>query len=330
MQLATLNLATELDTTRKQLMKYFMVSILGMLVFYASLYYYLGFKTMSYVECVFFGITCYVYYIISKFNFNFEASVDIAIPGFTLMVYIKLLIFWKILPIEYLWFFSIPLAVLIVKPFKSTIYWTAIILTLSISVPFVSDFFDIYYTEQLSTTEILIVNYSVIVLSIYLLVFFLYFMNEFQKLKLTDARARELMFEQTQQNLLKAEELAHIDKFEELYLAIEKHFVNEHPYRNPDFNINTLATHLNKSVTHISKALNQKNDINFKSFVNTYRINEVKLHLNKGEHETYTLKHIYTMAGFTQQTTFNRIFREVEGVTPSEYIESLQTKNPGL
>ncbi|WP_353886233.1 helix-turn-helix domain-containing protein [uncultured Chryseobacterium sp.] len=32
--------------------------------------------------------------------------------------------------------------------------------------------------------------------------------------------------------------------------------------------------------------------------------------------------YIYTEAGFTSQSTFNRVFKQLEGITPSEYMEN--------
>lgn len=40
-------------------------------------------------------------------------------------------------------------------------------------------------------------------------------------------------------------------------------------------------------------------------------------------HQKFTLEHIYKEAGFSSQSTFNRIFKEQTGITPSEYIENL-------
>jgi AraC-like DNA-binding protein len=31
--------------------------------------------------------------------------------------------------------------------------------------------------------------------------------------------------------------------------------------------------------------------------------------------------YIYTEAGFSNQSTFNRVFKQIEGITPSEYFQ---------
>ena len=316
-------------------MNRFVASIMGLLIFYSAFYYYLNLKTVAYIEFSSFCATGYIYYyIISKFEYNFKAATDIAFPAFTFLAYIKLLILWQILPISYIWFFTIPIAVLMIKSFKATIYWTLIVLALAASAPFVSQLLHITSITQLSAKSVLFVNYSIIALSIYLLLFLLYYMNEFNKLGLkqmgiidenkpVNPLPEENKARHDIEDIIKKEFAITSTKFEELYDEIERYFEEKQPYQNPDFNIQQLAADLNSNVTYISKALNQKNGSNFKTFLNNYRINEVKRNLNNKEHEKFTLKHIYNKAGFIHQSTFNRVFREVEGVTPSEYIEGL-------
>ncbi len=36
---------------------------------------------------------------------------------------------------------------------------------------------------------------------------------------------------------------------------------------------------------------------------------------------------VYTEAGFKNQSTFNRVFKQIEGMTPSEYIRNLKQIN---
>ena len=40
--------------------------------------------------------------------------------------------------------------------------------------------------------------------------------------------------------------------------------------------------------------------------------------------------YIYTEAGFTSQSTFNRVFKQLEGITPSEYMEKFEKQDNSL
>ena len=168
-----------------------------------------------------------------------------------------------------------------------------------------------------------------------LLVFFLYFHSEFEKLKnsvppnnssIPAAESRDTLesVEVEESESVEKEEYVYSEKYNILFNEIEHYFEEKAPYQNPDFNIHQLVIDLKTNSRYVSNAIHQKNGGNFKSYLNTYRINEVKKKLDKKEHELYTLKHIYNSVGFTNQSTFNRVFKEVEGTTPSEYIDNLK------
>ena len=109
-----------------------------------------------------------------------------------------------------------------------------------------------------------------------------------------------------------------------LYSEIEKYFEEHKPYQDPEFNTYKLALGLNANISQLSKAISLKNGFNFNKLTNMYRIKEVKKNIEDGEHKKFTLKHIYQNAGFTSQTTFNRAFKEVEGMSPTAFIEQLK------
>ena len=78
--------------------------------------------------------------------------------------------------------------------------------------------------------------------------------------------------------------------------------------------------------TYISKAIRYKGYPNFNSYLNIYRINHVKQLFNEIDFQKTTLMYIYTEAGFSNQSTFNRVFKQIEEITPSEYVQ-LNYKN---
>lgn len=112
-------------------------------------------------------------------------------------------------------------------------------------------------------------------------------------------------------------------KLDALYNEIINHLITKKSYRNPDFSRKMLADILNTNTTYISKAIKHTSNENFNTLINQYRINDILQELNLGNHNAFTIEHIYTIAGFTNQPTFNRTFKEVTGKTPSEYIDSI-------
>ena len=55
------------------------------------------------------------------------------------------------------------------------------------------------------------------------------------------------------------------------------------------------------------------------SYINSYRVESVIKSIKNNELEKHTMLHIYTDAGFNSQSTFNRVFKEIKRITPSEY-----------
>jgi len=94
-----------------------------------------------------------------------------------------------------------------------------------------------------------------------------------------------------------------------------------------DFTINTLAEIVKSNRTYISQIINQEFHKNFNSFINEYRIKEALKMLQAEEYQKYTVEGISKMVGFESRSTFNIAFKEMTGVTPTFYIQSLQTEN---
>lgn len=62
--------------------------------------------------------------------------------------------------------------------------------------------------------------------------------------------------------------------------------------------------------------------MSFSLFVNKYRIQDVIKELERDEgNSKFTLAYIYSKAGFKNQTTFNKYFKDIMKMTPSEYMK---------
>ncbi len=91
-------------------------------------------------------------------------------------------------------------------------------------------------------------------------------------------------------------------------------------FKDPKLNISMLSIQLDINYNYLSKIIRQKGYENFNAYLNEYRINYVKKLMSETDLQKITLMYIYTEAGFSNQTTFNRVFKQIEDITPSEYI----------
>ncbi len=96
------------------------------------------------------------------------------------------------------------------------------------------------------------------------------------------------------------------------------YFELEKPYLNPGLNMNMISQHLNIPKHHITEVLNTEVGKNFFSFVNEYRIEEVKKQLlEKGD--IYSIESIGFECGFNSKSAFFTVFKKFTGQTPMQY-----------
>lgn len=69
--------------------------------------------------------------------------------------------------------------------------------------------------------------------------------------------------------------------------------------------------------TYISNVINNEFKTSFSDFVNKYRIDEAKELMVEKKSSKYTLEYISEMVGFGSLHTFIRVFKKMEGKTPS-------------
>jgi len=66
---------------------------------------------------------------------------------------------------------------------------------------------------------------------------------------------------------------------------------------------------------------------NFYTLVNDYRIDEVKRRLVDPQYKNLTILAIAYDSGFNAKSSFNTIFKEKTGVTPSEYLRQVSSRS---
>lgn len=112
---------------------------------------------------------------------------------------------------------------------------------------------------------------------------------------------------------------------EEKRLSYKNHILqvmkNEKPYLNPDLKQANLALKLKMSSSHFSEVLHYCFHENFYNFINFYRVLEAQELLRREKYKDAKIISIAFDSGFKSKTTFNRVFKNVTGLTPSEYRE---------
>jgi AraC-like DNA-binding protein len=119
------------------------------------------------------------------------------------------------------------------------------------------------------------------------------------------------------------------DEAAEQYLQSLLQLMNEKKlYLNSSLTLTELSEDLSISPHNLSEVINTKIRKNFYDFINGYRIDQVKKDLADPSKQHLKILSIAFDAGFNSKATFNTLFKEQVGKTPSEYRKSvLQIKD---
>lgn len=104
---------------------------------------------------------------------------------------------------------------------------------------------------------------------------------------------------------------------DDLMEELEQLMTDEKIYLDESITLNSVARLMSISHHQLSQLLNEKYNMNFNTFVNTYRVEEVKrLLLNYPDKTVLQIAH---EAGFNSKSTFYDSFTRFTGLTPVEY-----------
>lgn len=90
-------------------------------------------------------------------------------------------------------------------------------------------------------------------------------------------------------------------------------------YLNPDLNLQTLAQQLGVSPRQVSEIVNQYFEQNLAEFINTYRIAKAEARFRHPRDPKETILEVMYAVGFNSKSSFNTLFKERTGLTPSAY-----------
>jgi AraC-like DNA-binding protein len=91
-------------------------------------------------------------------------------------------------------------------------------------------------------------------------------------------------------------------------------------YKNPELTLAEVAGHLNVHPNIISQVINSFEKRSFYDYVNSQRVEEFKKLTLDSNHRQFTLLAIAFECGFNSKTAFNRNFKKVTNMSPSEFL----------
>ncbi len=119
------------------------------------------------------------------------------------------------------------------------------------------------------------------------------------------------------------------ERKKELIDEIFKIMKEEHLYKESDLNINKLAKRLNTNSSYISQVINEEFDMNFRNFINEFRIQQATKMLADKQYRNLTIEAIAKSTGFNSLSPFNKAFKNTHGITPSFFLKSVIKADKG-
>jgi len=96
----------------------------------------------------------------------------------------------------------------------------------------------------------------------------------------------------------------------------------EKPYLDEELSLSSLSARLGLTSHQLSEILNGEMRTTFKAYINEYRVREARRIILEEPPET--ILDVAFECGFNSKSNFNKVFKEVTGMTPTEYGESIE------
>ena len=104
-----------------------------------------------------------------------------------------------------------------------------------------------------------------------------------------------------------------------IFTKITMAMSEEKLYVNPELTIDLLARKVNSNTKYVSHAINENAQMNFSTYVNTFRIEEAKHLLKEQESQYWSMEAIAEQCGFNNPTSFYQAFKKNTGMTPASF-----------
>lgn len=107
----------------------------------------------------------------------------------------------------------------------------------------------------------------------------------------------------------------------EISHKVDEVMAREKPYLNSELKLVNLAEMVGVSGHKLSQFFSQHKGKTFYDYINGYRIEEFKRIVREEGGRNYTLTAMAEKAGFSSRASFFRYFKNVEGISPGEYLK---------
>jgi len=106
-----------------------------------------------------------------------------------------------------------------------------------------------------------------------------------------------------------------------LWQRIVQEVDRKEAWKNPDLTVTMLAQIVGSNKTYVHKAFSENADTTYNDYINRRRVEFIAAELRQKPNQN--LEDLFYRAGYRSRTTAGRNFKDIMGVTPSDYAASL-------
>lgn len=113
------------------------------------------------------------------------------------------------------------------------------------------------------------------------------------------------------------------EQSQRILARLNQAMMNDKPYLNSNLTLPELSKSISTSPNYLSQVINEKLEMNFFDYINSYRIEAAKNLLANPLPHTKTILDIAMESAFNSKSAFYSAFKKQTGITPNQYKKSL-------
>ncbi|RYD96207.1 MAG: AraC family transcriptional regulator [Sphingobacteriales bacterium] len=116
--------------------------------------------------------------------------------------------------------------------------------------------------------------------------------------------------------------IGNASNIEKLFNEIKIHMIKKKPWINPEYTLEQLARDVNSNTQYVSAAINIYTKNNFKTYINEFRVQAFINTVGDIKSKKTSIKEVYLNVGFNSQSTFNRVFKQSQNISPTDFVQN--------
>ncbi|WP_083996853.1 helix-turn-helix domain-containing protein [Chryseobacterium sp. BLS98] len=330
------------EALKRKLISQYVNLMSGILLGYSIVFYFV-IKDSFFAACTLaYSVLMFYTFMIIRKSYNIKVLVHLYLTYAPLFAGFVMLDFWKYSAATAMWLLPVPLGAHIFLGKKYVYIYSVYIFLIIVAVSVLNRLFEFNYFSLSDVNVIVISDTFVGLVNLAVFLILLYYNEEIRKAEIQENSFNKMLFFEkseddervvnfTDTKVPESVELAendkeifpeheNIDKYVSLFEDIRNIVEGEAYFKDINFTISQLSNILKSNNLYIYRAIKLNGFSNFNHYLNTCRIENVKKLLYENDISKVTLMYIYTESGFSNQSTFNRVFKKIEGITPSKFI----------